>query len=60
MSHVIRWLWSTQLLNSTQVCYILLKLVAIVLAKVEIKHFLISRDHIINDSRDSMGAGITN
>ena len=33
----------------------LLKLVAIVLPKVEIKLFLISRDHMINKSRDSVG-----
>ena len=32
----------------------LLKLVAIFLAKVEIKIFLKSRDHTINESRDSM------
>ena len=33
----------------------LLKLVAIVLAKAGIKHFLISGDHMINESRNSMG-----
>ena len=32
----------------------LLKLVTIVLAKVEIKLFLISRDEMINESRDSV------
>ena len=31
-----------------------LKLVVIVLMKVEIKFFLISRDHMINKSRESM------
>ena len=31
-----------------------LKLMAIALAKVEIKFFLISRHHMINESRDSM------
>ena len=33
----------------------LIKLVAIILAKVEIKPFLILRDHMINESRDSVG-----
>ena len=28
---------------------------AIVLAKLEIKLFLISRDHMVNESRDSVG-----
>ena len=49
MSHMIWWLWSSQLKPT------LLKLVAIVLAKVNIKLFLISRGHIINESRDSVG-----
>ena len=46
------WLDGCDQLNIRQA---LLKLVAISLAKVEIKLFRISRDHMINESRDSVG-----
>ena len=49
----VTWLDGCGQLNLS---YNLLKLVAIVLAKVEIKLFLKkSRDHMINESRDSVG-----
>ena len=48
--------WVTWLGGSCQfgLSHTLIKLVTIVLAKVEIKLFLISRDQMINESRDSV------
>ena len=47
--------WDTWLDGFSQLdlSHTLLKLVAIVLAKVEIKIFLISLDHLINEWRDT-------
>ena len=49
--------WVTWLNGSIQLnlSHTLLKLVTIVPAKMEIKVFLISRDHMINESPDSVG-----
>ena len=41
--------------SQVNLSHTLLKLVIIVLVKVEEKVFLISRDHMINESRDSVG-----
>ena len=49
MSHVTRGCGQLNLSHT------MWKLVAIVLAKVEIKFFYLSRDHMTNESRDSLG-----
>ena len=48
----VTWLNGCSQLNLS---HTLLKLVTLVLAKMEIKIFLISRDHMINESPDSVG-----
>ena len=49
-----RWVTWLDCYGQLDLSHTLLELVVIVLAKVEISFFLISRDYIINESRDSM------
>ena len=50
-----RWVTWLDGYGQLNLSHTLLKLVTIVLANVEIKLFLVSRDQMINESRDSVG-----